>query len=91
MDITFRNSELTQLPYAIHVSIKPSVINAGDWTWLPRTFVGKGVPPRDNRYLKLGAAFIYQSERCKSVSAALGEHFRVWTQSHTIRNAPIGG
>lgn len=89
--ITFRTSEFTQLPLAINVAVKPSVTNAGDWSWLPRTYVGKGVPPRDNRYLKLAAAFIYQNERCKQVSCALGEHFRVWTQSHTIRNAPIGG
>lgn len=81
----------TRRPTAIHVQIKSHVLENNDWSWLPRTYPGKGIPARDNRYLKLAAAFIYQSERCKAVSATLAEHFRVWTQSHSIRDAPIGG
>lgn len=40
VDIVSYTDPVTQLATATHVQIKPSVLESGDWTWLPRTLPG---------------------------------------------------
>lgn len=78
----------TGMRTAAHAQIKPEVLQAMDWSWLPTTEVGGR---RDNRLLRMAAVVIFRTETMKAIGNHLAKSFAEFTQKFNIRVNTIGG